>query len=99
MYKNIPVTHPNPDAGRFIDTLLGRTSGKVPLVEYLVDETVQRPVLTEMLGREWVPQPAAGSTPVDRQAQRAWLDNFIHFWYKMGYDNADLDCSTPSTLN
>jgi uroporphyrinogen decarboxylase len=81
MLDNLPVQHPAPDGKRFISILEGSERGaRTPLVEYLVDEAVMRPVVTEMLGREWV-QPGA-----DRASQRAYLDNFIEFWYRMGYD-------------
>jgi len=78
--RNVPLTNPRPDAGRFIDVLMGRIQGgHVPLVEYLVDEVIMRPIVTELLGREWI----AGS---DRASQRAYYDNFIAFWHRMGYD-------------
>jgi uroporphyrinogen decarboxylase len=81
MLRNLPLANPQPDGARFIDWMMGRThAGKTPLVEYLVDEHLMRPVVTEMLGREWV---AYGS---DRASQAAYLDNFIQFWYHMGYD-------------
>ena len=81
MPRNVPVTRPAPDAGQFIDGLLGRTtSARPPLVEYLVDEVVMRPIVVELLEREWV---QAGD---DRASQSASLDNFIAFWYRMGYD-------------
>jgi len=73
-------TH-QPDCNRFIRYLMGQTrDGKPPLVEYLVDEVVMRPILEEKFGRAWV---APGE---DRQSQSAYLDNFIYFWYRMGYD-------------
>jgi uroporphyrinogen decarboxylase len=81
MLHNLPLTHPHPDAHRFIDTLMGRVTGaKVPLVEYLVDEVLMRPITTEMLGRTWAVE-ADG-----RDGQKAYLDNFIAFWYRLGYD-------------
>ena len=78
--RHLPLQTPRPDGGRFIDSLMGRTNGKTPLVEYLVDEILMRPILKDMLGREW-----ADWCP-DRAAQAAYLDNFIQFWYRMGYD-------------
>ena len=81
MLLNLPVQHPHPDASRFINTLMGRTHDTyVPLVEYLVDEVVMQPIMTGLLGRAWVPY---GS---DRASQKAYLDNFIDFWYRLGYD-------------
>ena len=78
---NIPVRDPRPDAGRFIDILMGRVRRDVPpLVEYLVDDVVMKPIVTDLLGRQWVAR-------VDgRAAQKAHLDNFVEFWYRMGYD-------------
>jgi len=79
--KNLPVQHPKPDRERFIGILEGSVRGvRTPLVEYLVDEVVMRPVVTELLGREWVQEGG------DRASQRAHLDNFIAFWHRMGYD-------------
>ena len=80
MLKNLPVEKPKPDGKRFIEVLMGRAGGKPPLVEYLVDDVLMRPIVTEMLGRSWVvPQD-------DRQSLEAFLDNFIQFWYRLGYD-------------
>ncbi len=78
--KNIPLAHPKPDATRFIDQLMGRAQGQPRLVEYLVDEMVMRPVVTRLLGRPWIVESA------DRSTQKAALDNFIEFWFRMGYD-------------
>jgi uroporphyrinogen decarboxylase len=78
--RNIPLARPRPDAGRTIDVLMGRAKEEhVPLVEYLVDDLVRRPIVTELLGGTWV-------EPVDRATQRAYLDSYIAFWYRMGYD-------------
>ncbi len=78
---SIPLDHPSPDRGEFIDILSGKSrSPRVPLVEYLVDDAVMRPVLEDMLCRRWV---TPGS---DRDSQRASLDNRIAFWHRMGYD-------------
>jgi hypothetical protein len=52
--KNIPLRNPKPDVDRFIGQLMGRVDGRPRLVEYLVDETVMRPVVTGLLGRAWV---------------------------------------------
>jgi uroporphyrinogen decarboxylase len=79
--RNLPVANPRPDAARFIDTLLGRQpAARVPLVEYIVDDTLRRPIATELLGREWVPDGD------DRESQRRYLDNFAEFWLRLGYD-------------
>ncbi|NOZ27481.1 MAG: hypothetical protein GXP39_05430 [Chloroflexi bacterium] len=81
MTHHVPLAHPKPDARRFIDALMGRAHpSKPPLVEYLVDEVVMRPIVTNLLGRTWVDPDGS------REAERAYLDNFIEFWYRMGYD-------------
>jgi uroporphyrinogen decarboxylase len=87
---SLPLDHPTPDGGEFIDILAGKTaSRRVPLVEYLVDDVVMKPVLEDLLGRRWVkPGP-------DRDSQRASLDNFIQFWYRMGYDFVRYEESLP----
>ena len=81
MYPNIPMQRPHPNSEQFIDILMGHASTRrVPLVEYLVDEVVMRPITKDLLGRTWVDYGA------DRSSQIAYLDNFIDFWYRMGYD-------------
>jgi uroporphyrinogen decarboxylase len=90
MYKNIPVKHPQPDAAYFIDFLMGRTKGgRVPLVEYLVDDTLMRPVVTGLLGRTW---SAEGP---DLDSRKAYLDNFIAFWHRLGYDIVRFERALP----
>ena len=81
MLENLPIAVPKPDAREFIDILVGRTKGtRVPLVEYIVDEVVMQPIVTDLLGRQWV------SPAPDRESQAAYWDNFIEFWYRLGYD-------------
>ncbi len=75
----LPSAKPQPDASRAVDFLLGRAAlDRPPLVEYIVDESVMRPVLAQ-LGRAWV-DPALGP-----QAYTAYLENFAAFFYHMGY--------------
>lgn len=82
----LPLKHPQPDAKKFVDILMGRTTTQgAPLVEYLVDDVVMRPIVTKLLGRRWV--EASGN----RASQQANLDNFIEFWYRMGYDFVRLE--------
>jgi uroporphyrinogen decarboxylase len=89
-YSHIPYAHPRPDAGSFVDVLMGRRrQARAPLVEYIVDDVVMRPVLTDLLGRTWIPYGR------DRESQRAYLDNFIQFWYRMGYDFVRFEWSLP----
>ncbi|MEN8202997.1 MAG: hypothetical protein ABFS28_10405, partial [Bacteroidota bacterium] len=52
---NVPIQNPKPDIQRFLDTMTGKhIPEKPPLEEYLIDNAVMKPILTEMLGREWV---------------------------------------------
>jgi len=51
-----------------------------PLVEYIVDDVVMKPIVADLLGRRWVEEGP------DRDSQKAYLDNFIEFWYRLGYD-------------
>jgi uroporphyrinogen decarboxylase len=77
----LPLRTPRPDAAHFADILMGRArGGRVPLVEYLVDEAVLRPVVETILGRRWA--PALG----DRASAEGYFDNFIAFWHRLGYD-------------
>jgi uroporphyrinogen decarboxylase len=77
----LPLSHPKPDAAEFINILMGRKPQvRTPLVEYIVDDVVMKPIVEGLLGRPWVP------FGTDRESQKVYLDNFIEFWYRMGYD-------------
>jgi uroporphyrinogen decarboxylase len=90
-YPNLPLDKARPDAGRFINAVMDRGKvGRPPLVEYLVDEAVRKPIVTGLLGRAWV-DPAAG----DRAGLDAYLDNFIAFWRALGYDFVRFEESLP----
>jgi uroporphyrinogen decarboxylase len=92
--RNLPRVDPRPDAHRFIDVLVGRVRGAaVPLVEYLVDDVVRRPIMTELIGRPWVQDTG------DRDAQEAYLDGFVEFWYRMGYDFCRFEQSLGFDIN
>ena len=81
MLKTLPTFKPHPDINRFVDVLMGRTGMRgAPLVEYIVDDVVMKPILTGLLGRQWVDYGP------DRKQQEAYLDNVIVFWQGMGYD-------------
>jgi uroporphyrinogen decarboxylase len=88
-YSYIPIHAPKPDARRFVDVLMGRRSGHVPMIEYIVDDVVMEPIVTGMLGLAWVPPGG------DRASQIRYLDNFIQFWYRMGYDFVRYEESLP----
>ena len=86
----LPLARPHPDAARFIAVLMGRVqSPRPPLVEYLVDAAVMKPIVTELLGRTWADYGA------DRKSQTAYLDNFIAFWHSLGYDAVRFEQGLP----
>ena len=88
--STLPLQKPSPDAKEFIAILAGKSpSRRVPLVEYLVDDVVMKPVVEELLGRRWVEYGE------DRDSRKAYLDNFIEFWYRMGYDFVRYEQSLP----
>jgi len=80
MHTGLPLSRPQPDAQRAIDFLMGRAKlDRPPLVEYIVDEAILRPVVEGLLGRVWA-APAG-----EPGALEAYLDNFAAFYYRMGY--------------
>lgn len=80
-FPRLPVAAPAPDAAGFVDAVMGRAQPeRPPLVEYLVDPAVQRPVLEDLLGRTW------SDYGPDRSSQVAYLDNQIELWRRLGYD-------------
>ena len=86
----VPLQRPAPDSAEFLDILMGRRkSARVPLIEYIVDDVVLRPIVSGLLAREWVPWGP------ERAQQRRYLDNFIDFWYRMGYDFVRYEQSLP----
>jgi len=94
MLRHIPRPHPEPDAKGWIEFLLGgRRPRPVPLVEYLVDTAVMKPILEELLGRTWI----AGGP--DRESQKACLDNVIAFWHRLGYDVIRFEEGLPFPKN
>lgn len=93
MLKNLPLRRPEPDARGFIDGLLGKARpARTPLVEYIVDDAVMRPVVEGLLGRAWAPWPA---DPADRGALKAHLDMFLDFWLRLGYDCVRFERGLP----
>lgn len=88
--QSLPLRNPSPDAAEFVAILSGRSrSGAVPLVEYIVDDVVMRPILTQMMGRKWIPWGP------DRERQKEYLDNFTAFWFGMGYDFVRFEQNLP----
>lgn len=89
-YPHIPISDPRPNAERFVDVLLGRApQTRTPLIEYIVDETVMRPIVERLLGMQW-PGPI-----VDRASHERYLDVFIEFWRRLGYDFVRFEIGLP----
>ncbi len=87
----VPVRKPEPDAQGFIRAMMGEgVPERPPLVEYIVDPVVMEPIITDVIGRDWV-----DPLPGDRDSQAAYWDNFIAFWYHMGYDFVRLEIGLP----
>ena len=88
--SHLPLARPRPDAREALDILLGRRrTGRVPLVEYLVDGAVMEPVVTGLLGRSWA------EYGTDRASKKAYLDNFLAFWHRLGYDFVRFEEALP----
>jgi uroporphyrinogen decarboxylase len=98
----VPLEKPKPDIERFIKIMEGKIiPDKPPMVEYLIDNALMKPILEDMLGRKWV----ATSDKIDYMGGQmdfskeniedinAWLDNLIEFWYHMGYDFVRMEAS------
>lgn len=81
---------PAPDAREYVEILLGRRhANRIPLVEYAVDDVVLRPVVVNLLGRPWVERDSS------RDRAAGYFDNFLAFWYRMGYDVVRFEASLP----
>jgi len=94
MLKNVPLKNPRPDSREFIEILLGqKQGGRTPLVEYIVNDPVMKPIVTDLLDLEWVDFGA------DRESQKKYLDNFIEFWHRMGYDIVRFEMGLPFPVN
>lgn len=90
MVENLPVRHPAPDSEAFVKILTGKDGGgRVPLVEYIVDDLVLEPIIGGLLGRQWA-ESAGG-----RESEKAYLDNFIEFWFRLGYDCVRFERGLP----
>lgn len=89
MTPTLNFLNPKPDAQQAIAHILGHLSlDRPPLVEYIVDEVVMRPVL-EQLGRPWV-------IPTDDpRTIEAYLENFAQFYFRMGYSLIKFERSLP----
>jgi len=94
MLRHLPVATPRPDIDKFARILAGKEkSAPPPLIEYLVDEVVLEPIVTGLLGRQWTKEGP------DRESQKAYLNNFIEFWARMGYDFVRFERGLPFKIN
>ena len=91
----VPLKKPKPDIENWIKVVRGEVvPERPPLVEYLIDNAVMKPILTQMMGRKWISPPEKkeyidGQMDTSHESMemiRHWLDNQIAFWYHMGYD-------------
>jgi len=92
----LPLKNPKPDARHFIDVMMGKAkSSRPPLIDLKASQAVMKPVVTDLLGRDWVDDEllsfpaltnAIAPPEMDRRLQRVAWDSFIAFWYFLGYD-------------
>ncbi len=100
----VPLAKPKPNIGKFLDAMSGKKiPPKVPLVEFLIDNSVMQPILENMMGRKWVQtsektEYMGGQMDFSKENRviiDAWIDNLIAFWYHMGYDFVRVGVSLP----
>jgi uroporphyrinogen decarboxylase len=100
----VPIAHPHPDIEAFVRAMRGQVvPRRAPMVEYLVDNALMKPILEDMLGRRWIDtsdktEYMGGQMDLsaeNRHVIDAWLDNQISFWYHMGYDFVRVEVSLP----
>jgi uroporphyrinogen decarboxylase len=101
---SVPIAHPQPDIRRFLDAMSGKAvPARPPMVEYLIDDAVMRPILEGLLDRKWVEtsdktEYMGGQMELTQEREatvHAWLDNQIAFWHRMGYDFIRVEVSLP----
>jgi len=100
----VPLAHPKPDIEHFMRAMRGEIAPeKPPMVEYLVDNALMKPILEDLLNRKWVDtsdktEYMGGQMDLSRENRKmvdAWLENQIAFWYHMGYDFVRVEVSLP----
>jgi uroporphyrinogen decarboxylase len=100
----VPITRPKPDIEHFLRAMRGEIAPeRPPMVEYLIDNALMKPILEGPMGRKWVDtsdktEYMGGQMDLsreNREAVDAWLDNQIAFWYHMGYDFVRVEVSLP----
>lgn len=98
------IDNPKPDIEAFLAAMNGSViPERAPMVEYLIDDAVMKPIIEKMLGRRWI-ETADKTEYMGGQMEmttentatiNAWLDNQIAFWYHMGYDFIRVETSLP----
>ena len=100
----VPLNKPRPDIERFLAAMSGdQVPAKAPLIEYLIDNAVMRPILENMMGRKWVDSSDQTEymggqmdfSEANLEIINASLDNQIAFWYHLGYDFIRVEVSLP----
>ncbi len=100
----VPLEKPKPDIEHWVKVIKGEEAPeRPPMVEYLVDNAVMKPILTQMMGRKWVAtsekeEYMGGQMDLSHESMetiRRWLDNQIAFGYHMGYDFVRVEVSLP----
>ncbi len=78
----VPLKKPKPDIENFKQVILReKAPQRPPFAELHIDKEVVQEIVERELGGEWV-EPALD----DREAQEAYLRNYIECWYRLGYD-------------
>lgn len=79
----VPLARPQPDAARFARVIRGEVAPATPpLAELFLDYEIVRDISTHLLGRRWVkPEPG------NREAEAAFLCNWLEVYHRMGYDS------------
>jgi uroporphyrinogen decarboxylase len=100
----VPIEKPRPDINNFLDAMSGKkVPDKAPMCEYLIDNAIMKPILEDLIGRNWIDtsdktEYMGGQMDFSKENIKivnAWLDNQIAFWYHMGYDFVRVEVSLP----
>ena len=93
----VPLEKPKPDNERFIEVLMGKQiTDRPPIIDYLPDDSVMRLILEQLMGRKWI-YPYRVEAVIkkaitdDKEMIAAYWDNYIEFWYRLGYDYVRLE--------
>ncbi len=51
----VPLSNPKPNIDEFMQIMSGKGPIKrVPMVEYVIDDVLMKPILEDIMGRKWV---------------------------------------------